>query len=64
MAGRIELQWIVGTSGAVQAVSVNEGFDPALSSCAAAAVRRWTFPAPDGGIAAVTMGFRLDTHAR
>ena len=51
MAGRIAIQFMISPSGVVQhsAVAQSTLGNPRVDQCVAAAVRRWTFPAPDGG---------------
>jgi TonB family protein len=60
LAGRVDVQFVVGPTGRVQSASVSRstlGNDD-VESCIATAVRRWTFPAPEGGgIVAVTYPF-------
>jgi hypothetical protein len=49
--GRVTVGWIIGATGAVQSATV-QGSDLGNSEverCIAGAVRRWTFPQPDGG---------------
>jgi len=51
LTGRVQVAFLIAPSGAVQQASI---VDSSLQSveaetCIASAVRRWTFPAPDGG---------------
>jgi TonB family protein len=50
-AGRVVLGFTIGPSGAVVAAEVSSSSYPVASAaqCAANAVRRWQFPAPQGG---------------
>jgi TonB family protein len=51
LSGRVSIQFMISPSGVVQASSVAQstlGSDQ-VNRCVADAVRRWTFPAPDGG---------------
>ena len=51
LSGRVQVQFVITPSGVVQAASVqNSSLGAARAEqCIAQAVRRWTFPAPDGG---------------
>ncbi|MEC7519980.1 MAG: AgmX/PglI C-terminal domain-containing protein [Myxococcota bacterium] len=51
LEGRVMAQFTISPSGAVTQSSIAETTlgDAAVESCIASAVRRWTFPAPDGG---------------
>ncbi|MFO7567022.1 MAG: AgmX/PglI C-terminal domain-containing protein [Enhygromyxa sp.] len=52
LAGRIEISFTIGPSGAVEQVAANDldGFaDPAVPACIADAILTWTFPEPRGG---------------
>jgi TonB family protein len=51
LAGRVAIRFMVNPAGAVQQAQVasSELNHPATEACIASAVRRWTFPAPDGG---------------
>ncbi len=63
LEGRVTVRFIISPTGAVQNALVQAstlGNQPA-ESCIAAAVRRWTFPAPDGGgIVIVNYPFMLN----
>ena len=64
LAGRITVSFIIAASGAVQTASVaNSTLSNArVEQCVVTAVRRWTFPAPDGGgIVGVNYPFVLDS---
>jgi hypothetical protein len=64
-AGTVELTAIVGASGAVSgstATSVDGTLPPAVSTCMQNAVRRWTYPQPEGG-EAVTVTQRVVVSA-
>jgi TonB family protein len=51
LSGRISIQFLINPSGLVQQSMVGQSSmgHPALDRCVADAVRRWTFPAPEGG---------------
>jgi TonB family protein len=63
LGGRVQVKFIVSPSGAVQAANVESSTLGATraENCIAQAVRRWTFPAPDGGgIVIVSYPFVLE----
>jgi hypothetical protein len=63
LAGRVQVKFIISPSGAVQAANVESSTLNAAraETCIAGAVRRWTFPAPDGGgIVIVSYPFVLE----
>jgi TonB family protein len=63
LSGRVQIKFIISPSGAVQAANVeNSSLGAARAEqCIAQAVRRWTFPAPDGGgIVIVSYPFVLE----
>ncbi len=63
ISGRVQIKFIISPSGAVQAANVeNSSLGAARAEqCIAQAVRRWTFPAPDGGgIVVVSYPFVLE----
>lgn len=51
LEGRVTVRFIISPTGAVQNALVQNSSlgNQAVEGCVAAAVRRWTFPAPDGG---------------
>ena len=51
LEGRVTVRFIISPTGAVQNSLVQDSSlgNQQVESCVAAAVRRWTFPAPDGG---------------
>ncbi len=51
LEGRVTVSFIISPTGAVQNALVQNSSlgNQAVEGCVAAAVRRWTFPAPDGG---------------
>lgn len=64
LAGRVTLTLVIGATGAVQSTSIASSTlgSARVEDCVAAAGRRWTFPAPDGGGSVlVTYPFALDT---
>jgi TonB family protein len=63
ISGRVQVKFIISPSGAVQAANVESSTlgSPKAEQCIATAVRRWTFPAPDGGgIVIVSYPFVLE----
>lgn len=63
LEGRVTINFIISQSGAVQSSQVKESTlgDGQAESCIAQAVRRWTFPAPEGGgIVVVNYPFLLN----
>jgi hypothetical protein len=63
LSGRVQVKFIISPSGAVQAANVESSTLGAAraETCIAQAVRRWTFPAPDGGgIVIVSYPFVLE----
>ncbi len=62
LSGRVSVKFIISGTGAVQmaAVASSTVGDPQVENCIAQAVRRWTFPQPEGGgIVIVTYPFML-----
>jgi TonB family protein len=62
LAGRVAVRFIVSPTGAVQSAGVHESTlgAPRAEGCIAQAVRRWSFPSPEGGgIVIVTYPFVL-----
>jgi hypothetical protein len=60
LAGSVAVRLTISSSGAVTNTTVvgNTLADAAVSTCVAAAGRRWQFPAPDGGgVATATLGY-------
>jgi TonB family protein len=51
LEGRVQVMFVISGSGTVQQASVVESdlHQPGVEQCISAAVRRWNFPAPDGG---------------
>ncbi|HEX6244601.1 MAG TPA: AgmX/PglI C-terminal domain-containing protein [Polyangiales bacterium] len=51
LAGRVQVTFLITSAGTVQEANVLETdlHKPEVERCIAEAVRRWTFPAPDGG---------------
>jgi hypothetical protein len=51
LQGRISIKFIISPTGAVQTAAVDNSDmgNPKVEQCIAASVRRWTFPAPEGG---------------
>ena len=49
--GRVTVSWIIGSSGAVQSSNVTASSlgNGRVESCISQAVRRWSFPQPEGG---------------
>ncbi|MCK9460524.1 MAG: AgmX/PglI C-terminal domain-containing protein [Proteobacteria bacterium] len=64
VTGRVSVQFVIDGMGAVQTAVAKESTlgSAALDACIALAVRRWTFPQPDGGgVVIVTYPFQLET---
>jgi hypothetical protein len=64
LSGRVSIRFMITGTGAVQMSAVADSTlaDPAVAGCIAAAVRRWAFPAPDGGgVVVVTYPFQLES---
>lgn len=64
LEGRVVINWIISPTGAVQRATVANSTlrDQQVEQCIAQAVRRWTFPAPDGGgVVGVNYPFRLQS---
>ena len=62
LSGRVSVKFIISGTGAVQMAAVADSTvgDPQVENCIAQAVRRWTFPQPEGGgIVIVTYPFML-----
>ncbi len=62
IGGRVSVKFIISATGAVQmaAVASSTMGDPQVENCISQAVRRWTFPQPEGGgIVIVTYPFML-----
>lgn len=62
LSGRVSIKFIISGTGAVQMAAVASSTlgDPTVENCIAGAVRRWTFPQPEGGgIVIVTYPFQL-----
>ncbi len=60
LAGRISVRFIISATGAVQTAALGSSTlgDAEVENCIVQAVRRWTFPQPDGGgIVVVTYPF-------
>ncbi len=62
LAGRVAIKFIISGTGAVQMAAVASSTigNATVENCIAQAVRRWTFPQPEGGgIVIVTYPFKL-----
>ncbi|MFO0573083.1 MAG: TonB family protein [Polyangia bacterium] len=61
LEGRVMIQFTISPTGAVAASFVQSSTmnNPPVEQCIAAAVRRWEFPKPQGGIVIVTYPFVL-----
>jgi hypothetical protein len=63
LQGRVTTRFVISPTGSVQSAMVADTTlrNEAVESCIAQAVRRWTFPAPDGGgVVVVNYPFLLD----
>lgn len=66
LSGRVQVKFVIAPSGAVQAANVESSSLAAsrAEQCIAQAVRRWSFPAPDGGgVVIVSYPFVLQAAA-
>lgn len=65
ISGTVSVRFVIGPTGSITAATVagsNLG-STRVDSCVASAVRRWTFPTPEGGgMVAVTYPFMLTTN--
>jgi hypothetical protein len=64
LAGRVTVSFIISATGAVQTATVSNTTlnNARVEGCIVQAVRRWTFPAPDGGgVVGVNYPFVLDS---
>jgi hypothetical protein len=66
LAGRVEVKFVISPAGAVQAASIAEntllGDYARTAQCINEAVKRWSFPAPEGGgVVIVQYPFLLET---
>lgn len=62
IAGRVVVRFVIGGTGSVMGSNVNESSIPvpSVGECIANAVRRWQFPAPEGGgVVTVNYPFNL-----
>lgn len=61
LSGRVTIRFVIGTDGAVAGAGIAESSVQVatVASCIASAVRRWTFPAPAGGVVTVVYPFTL-----
>jgi TonB family protein len=63
LSGRVSIKFIISGSGSVQMAAVADSTigAPVVENCIAEAVRRWSFPQPEGGgIVIVTYPFQLE----
>jgi TonB family protein len=63
LQGRVTTKFVISPTGSVQSAMVESSSlrNEAVESCIVSAVRRWTFPAPDGGgVVVVNYPFLLD----
>jgi TonB family protein len=62
LQGRVAVRFIIGASGEVRVAAIESSNlnDARVDACITSAVKRWSFPAPDGaGIVSVTYPFML-----
>ncbi len=61
LSGRITTRFTIGATGAVVSSGIEASTlgNPAVEACVAAAVRRWDFPRPEGGVVVVSYPFVL-----
>jgi hypothetical protein len=63
LRGRVAIAFVIAPTGAVQSAAVHSTTlgDPTVEQCISQAVRRWTFPAPEGGgIVSINLAFLLE----
>ena len=66
LSGRLTVSFVISPTGSVSVASAGDGTFPdtstttTMTACVVSAVRRWTFPAPDGGIVTVDYPFVLN----
>ncbi len=63
LSGRVTTRFVISPTGSVQSAMIGSSSlrNEAVESCIVQAVRRWTFPAPDGGgVVVVNYPFLLD----
>jgi TonB family protein len=62
LQGRVSVKFVISPIGSVQTAALSSSTiaDTKLDSCVVAAVRRWTFPTPEGGGVVVTLPFVLE----
>jgi outer membrane biosynthesis protein TonB len=65
LAGRLSVTFVIGPTGAVQSSIVQSStvHNNLVEQCIAGAVRRWMFPAPQGGSVTITYPFVLQSSA-
>lgn len=59
LSGKATVKFVIGTSGKVQTAAIHSSSlgNKSLEKCVLSAIRRWTFPSPDGGIVVVRYPF-------
>ena len=65
LRGTVSVRWIISPTGSVTTSTVSGSTlgSSRVEGCVASAVRRWTFPAPDGGgLVSVTYPFTLESN--
>jgi hypothetical protein len=63
LAGRVELKFLIAPTGAVQSAAVQRTeVGREVGECIAGAVRRMSFPAPEGGIVAVSYSWTFQAR--
>ena len=64
LEGRVTTKFVISPTGSVQSAMVSSSTlkNQGVESCIVRAVRRWTFPAPDGGgVVVVNYPFLLNS---
>jgi len=64
LEGRVTMSFIISPTGSVQSASATSSTlsNSAVETCSTQAVRRWTFPAPDGGgVVGVNLPFTFES---
>ncbi|MBN1204265.1 MAG: AgmX/PglI C-terminal domain-containing protein [Myxococcaceae bacterium] len=59
LAGKVVLEWTIGLSGSVTAAKTKSSTlrNSAVEACILSSLKKWTFPAPKGGLVIITYPF-------
>jgi len=66
LAGRVAVLFQIGANGLVNNTAIADSSlgDLEVERCISQAVRRWSFPRPEGGVVMVTYPFQLASSGR